>query len=81
MVPRSDFPLKPSSPGESPEGLTKEDVDAWKPNSEDAQPKVTIQVSDVPKLIESVEVTSEKTKNVKRVTVIVRDEDGNPVVR
>ena len=80
MIPRSDFPVKPSSPGESPEGLTEEDVDAWKPNSDD-EPKVTIDISDKPTLITTLELTDEKTKNVKTITVIVKDEDGNPVVR
>ena len=80
MVPRSDYPVTPSSPGESPKGLTDEDEDPWKPSDDDDEPKVTIEVSDEPSLIEDVEVTDEKTKGVKKVTVVVKDEDGNPVV-
>ena len=80
MIPKTDFPVKPSNAGESPEGLTKEDVDAWKPNSDDEEPRVTIDISDEPTIIKNIELTDDKTKNVKRVTVIVKDKDGNPVV-
>ena len=80
MIPRSDFPVTPSSPGESPDGLTDENADPWKPSEDDEEPKVTIEVSDEPTFIESIEVTDEKTTNVKKVTVVVKDEDGTPVV-
>ena len=80
MVPRSDFPVTPSSPGVSPKGLTDEDDDPWIPSDDDEEPKVTIDVSDEPSLIKDVEVTDEKTKGVKKVTVVVKDANGNPVV-
>ena len=80
MVPSSDYPVTPSSPGDSPEGLTDEDEDPWKPSDDDEEPTVTIEVSDEPSFIEDVEVTDEKTTGVRKVTVVVKDEDGNPVV-
>ena len=80
MVPSSNFPVTTSSPGDSPEGLTDEDEDPWKPSDDDEEPTVTIEVSDEPTFIDSVEVTDEKTTGVKKVTVIVKDEDGTPVV-
>ena len=81
MVPQSDFPVIPSSPGESPEGVTDENAEAWKPENDDEKPSLTIDISDEPTFIENVQVTAEKTKNVKKVTVVVKDEDGNAVVR
>ena len=80
MVPSSNYPVTPSSEGESPEGLTDEDEEPWKPSDDDEEPTVTITVSDEPAYIEEVEVTSDKTTGVEKVTVVVKDPDGNPVV-
>ena len=81
MVFSSDYPVTTSSPGLSPEGLTEEGVDAWTPSEDDASPTVVIEVGAEPVLIGSLEVTNEKTTGVKEVIVVVKDSEGNTVVR
>ena len=81
MTPRSDFPIETSSLGDSPEGVKDGDEDPWTPNSDDESPIVKITVSeDDDVLIDTITVTDEKTSGVKKVTVVVKDKDGNIVV-
>lgn len=80
MKPSSDFPITPSSPGVSPEGLADEAADPWIPSEDDKSPTVTIEVSEEPSYIESLVIPTEKTSGVTTVNVVVKDKDGNPVV-
>ena len=81
MTPRSDFPIKTSSGEDTKEGLTDDDKEPWKPK--DDNPKVTITVTEEDKNvpIQTVTVSKDKTKNVKKVIVQVKDKDDKDVVR
>lgn len=78
MVPRSDFPFKTSTPGESPEGITDESSPKWKPDDKDVEPTITIAVSDKESVF--IEVVTVDAEGVTKITVTVKDENGKEVV-
>lgn len=56
------------------------DDGSWNPPPSDTKPKVNIKVDDENTLIEDVKIPKAGTDNIKKVTVTVKDEDGNIVV-
>ena len=76
MIPSSDFPITPDSPGVSPGGLRDAEKPTWKPEGD--RPKLLITVSDEgASFIEELVVPA---LGVARVRVVVKDENGNAVV-
>ena len=77
MEPESNYPITPSSNPQDTDGLTKEDGEPWSPAPDDENPSLTITVSDEDTEIPLFEIT--ETKNVKKVTVTVINQNDEPV--
>ena len=77
MQPETGYPVETSSNPDGAPGLSNPSEDPWTPADSDESPSVTIIISDEDTFIESATVTG--TENVKSVTVVVVEENGDEV--
>lgn len=77
MQPETGYPIETSSNPDGNPGLSDPNEDPWTPDEDDESPRVTITVDDEDTYIEAIKITD--TDNVKSVTVVIIDEEGNEV--
>ena len=78
MVPRSDFPITTSSNRQYINALRRDDsIDPWFPSPDDEKPSITVTIAKEDTPIGLFEIT--ETKNVKKVTVTVFNQNDEPV--